>query len=93
MKNIPQRTCTVCRTQKNKNELLRIVKNKENIIKVDENGKEPGRGAYICYDIQCLEKAQKTKRIEKVLEIKVENELYEQMKNIIEKKNGGDVIG
>ena len=48
MKNIPQRTCTVCRTQKNKNELLRIVKNKENIIKVDVNGKEPGRGAYIC---------------------------------------------
>ena len=93
MKNIPQRTCTVCRTQKNKNELLRIVKNKENIIKVDENGKEPGRGAYICYDIQCLEKAQKTKRLEKVLEIKIENELYEQMKNIIEKKNGGDVIG
>ena len=37
MKNIPQRTCTVCRKQKNKNELLRIVKNKENIIKVEEN--------------------------------------------------------
>ena len=57
MKNIPQRTCTVCRKQKNKNELLRIVKNKENIIKVDEKGKEPGRGAYICYDMECLEKA------------------------------------
>ena len=93
MKNIPQRTCSVCRSQKNKFDLLRIVKNKENIIKVDENGKEPGRGTYICYDMQCLEKAQKTKRLEKVLEIKIENELYEQMKNIIEKKNGGDVIG
>ena len=93
MKNIPQRTCSVCRTQKNKNDLLRIVKNKENIIKVDEMGKEPGRGAYICYDVQCLEKAQKTKKLEKVLEIKLENELYQQMKNIIEKKNGGDVIG
>ena len=93
MKNIPQRTCSVCRSQKNKFDLLRIVKNKENIIKVDENGKKPGRGAYICYDIQCLEKAQKTKRLEKVLEIKIKNELYEQMKNIIEKKNGGDVIG
>lgn len=93
MKNIPQRTCSVCRTQKNKGDLLRIVKNKENTIKVDEMGKEPGRGTYICYDIQCLEKAQKTKKLEKVLEIKLENELYEQMKNIIEKKNGGDVIG
>ena len=93
MKSIPQRTCSVCRTQKNKNELLRIVKNKENIIKVDENGKEAGRGAYICYDIKCLENAQKNKRIEKALEIKIENEIYEQMKNVIEKKNGGDVIG
>ena len=93
MKNIPQRTCTVCRTQKNKNELLRIVKNKENIIKVDENGKEQGRGAYICYDIDCLEKAIKAKKLEKALEIKINNEIYEQIKDIIEKKNGGDVIG
>ena len=93
MKNIPQRTCSVCRTQKNKSDLLRIVKNKENIIKVDEKGKEQGRGTYICYDIQCLEKVKKTKKLEKVLGINIENELYEQMKNIIEKKNGGDVIG
>ena len=93
MKNIPQRTCTVCRKQKNKNELLRIVKNKDNIINVDETGKMPGRGAYICYDIKCLEKVQKSKRLEKVLEQKIENEIYEQMKNVIEKKNGGDIIG
>ena len=93
MKNIPQRTCSVCRTQKNKNELLRIVKNKDNIIKVDETGKQSGRGAYICYDMECLEKAQKSKRLEKALEIKIEDEIYEQMKNVIEKKIGGDVIG
>ena len=93
MKNIPQRTCSVCRTQKNKNELLRIVKNKDNIIKVDEIGKQSGRGAYICYDMNCLEKAQKSKRLDKALEIKIEDEIYVQMKNVIEKKIGGDVIG
>lgn len=93
MKNIPQRTCSVCRTQKNKKELLRIVKNKDNIIKVDENGKQPGRGAYICYDMECLEKAQKSKRLEKALEIKIKDEIYEQMKNVIKIKMGGDVIG
>ena len=93
MKNIPQRTCSVCRTQKNKNELLRIVKNKDNIINVDESGKLSGRGAYICYDMECLEKAKKSKRLEKALEIKIEDEIYEQMKNLIEKKIGGDVIG
>ena len=93
MKSIPQRTCCVCRTQKNKKELLRIVKNKNNNINIDETGKLPGRGAYICYSMNCVEKAQKSKKIEKVLEIKVENEIYEQMRNIVEKKLGGDVIG
>lgn len=93
MKNIPQRTCTVCRTQKNKNELLRIVKNKENIIKVDEKGKEPGRGAYICLNMECFEKAKKTKKLEKALDIKINDEIYDEIKNIIEIKVGGDVIG
>ena len=93
MKNIPQRTCTVCRTQKNKSELLRIVKNKENIIKVDEKGKEPGRGAYICLNMECFEKAKKTKKLEKALDIKINDEIYDEIKNIIENKVGGDVIG
>ena len=93
MKNIPQRTCTVCRTQKNKSELLRIVKNKENIIKVDEKGKEPGRGAYICLDMECFEKAKKSKKLEKALDIKIDDEIYDEIKNIIESKVGGDVIG
>ena len=93
MKNIPQRTCTVCRTQKNKNGLLRIVKNKENIIKVDEKGKEPGRGAYICLNMECFEKAKKTKKLEKALDIKINDEIYDEIKNIIESKVGGDVIG
>ena len=93
MKQIPQRSCVVCRAQKNKNDLLRIVKNKENLIKFDNTGKESGRGAYICYSEQCLEKAIKSKKIEKSLEIKIENNIYEEMKNIIIKKSGGEVIG
>ena len=93
MKNIPQRSCAVCRTQKNKNELLRIVKNKENEIKVDENGKEQGRGAYICYSEECLEKAQKSKKLDKSLDIKIQDEIYDQIRKIIINKNGGDVIG
>lgn len=93
MKKIPQRSCVVCRAQKNKNELLRIVKNKENIIKIDNTGKESGRGAYICYSEECLEKAIKSKKIEKALETKIEDKIYEEMKNIIKKKVGGDVIG
>ena len=76
MKNLPQRSCVICRTQKNKNELLRIVRNKENIIKIDEKGKESGRGAYICYNMNCLEKAKKTKKLEKSLESKIDENIY-----------------
>ncbi|MCI8273368.1 MAG: YlxR family protein [Clostridia bacterium] len=93
MNKIPQRSCTICRAQKNKNELLRIVKNKDNEIKVDIKGKESGRGAYICYNMECYEKAKKSKRLEKVFETNIEEEKYNQMKEAIENKIGGDVIG
>ncbi len=93
MKNLPQRSCVICRTQKNKNELLRIVKNKDNIVKVDEKGKEAGRGAYICYNKECLEKAKKNKKLEKALNTKIDEEIYIEIEKNIEKKNGGDVIG
>ena len=93
MRKIPQRRCVICKTQKNKNELLRVVKNKENEIKVETTGKEPGRGAYICYSTECLEKAMKTKKLEKELDVKIDNEIYMQIQNIIKEKNGGDVIG
>ena len=82
-----------CRTQKNKNELLRIVKNKDNIVKVDEKGKEAGRGAYICYNKECLEKAKKNKKLEKALNTKIDEEIYIEIEKNIEMKNGGDVIG
>ena len=93
MKNLPQRSCVICRTQKNKNELLRIVKNKDNIVKVDEKGKEAGRGAYICDNIECLEKAKKNKKLEKALNTKIDEEIYIEIEKNIEMKNGGDVIG
>lgn len=93
MKKIPQRSCIICRAQKNKQDLLRIVKNNNNEIKVDEKGKEPGRGAYICYNTECLEKAKKSKKIERNLEHKIEDETYKEIENIIVKKTGGDIIG
>ena len=93
MKKQPQRTCMGCNEKKDKKDLIRIVKNKDNIVKVDERGKESGRGAYICYNLECLEKAKKSKRIEKSLEIPISEEIYSQIENIIKKQSGGDVIG
>ncbi len=83
MKKIPQRTCMGCNEKKDKNQLIRIVKNKENEINVDKTGKMQGRGAYICNDEKCLEKVMKSKRLEKVLEIKISDEIYESIRGVI----------
>ena len=83
MKKIPQRTCMGCNEKKDKNKLIRIVKNKENEIHVDKTGKMAGRGAYICDDINCLEKVIKSKRLEKVLDIKISDEIYESLRGVI----------
>ena len=83
MKKIPQRTCMGCNETKNKNELIRIVKNKEEKIFVDETGKADGRGAYICNNAECLERAIKSKRLEKCFETKIDNEIYESLRGVI----------
>ena len=83
MKKIPQRTCMGCNEKKDKNQLIRIVKNKENEINIDRTGKMEGRGAYICDDIKCLEKVIKSKRLEKVLDINISNEIYESLRGVI----------
>ena len=65
-KKKPARTCMACNEQKEKNELLRIVKSKDGIIDVDLTGKKSGRGAYICKNEACLDKIIKSKRLERV---------------------------
>ena len=62
-KKKPERTCMACNEQKEKQELLRIVRSKDGIIEVDLTGKKSGRGAYICKNLECLEKVIKTKRL------------------------------
>lgn len=83
VKKIPQRMCTGCMEMKPKKELIRVVKNKEGEVSIDVTGKKPGRGAYICRNIDCLEKAVKQKRLEKNLEKKFDDELYARLKDEI----------
>ena len=52
-KHIPQRTCIICRTVRDKRDLVRIVRTPTQIVELDETGKAPGRGAYICRDGAC----------------------------------------
>lgn len=83
MKSQPQRTCMGCNSKKDKKDLIRIVKNKENQISIDRTGKKEGRGAYLCDDIQCLEKIIKSKRLEKIFEMKISEEIYENLRGVI----------
>ena len=82
-KKKPARTCMACNEQKEKNELLRIVKSKDGIIDVDLTGKKSGRGVYICKSKACLDKIIKSKRLERVFEQEINSEIYESLRGVI----------
>ncbi len=86
MKNIPQRTCIGCNIKKDKNDFIRIVKDNQNNISIDRTGKANGRGAYICDNIECLEKAIKNKKIEKSFKMQIEESVYENLRDVISGK-------
>ena len=84
-KKITLRSCVVSKEKLPKQELIRVVKNKENEVFIDLTGKANGKGAYIKKDLAILEKAIKSKALEKHLETKIENSIYEELKIIINK--------
>ena len=84
-KKIPLRSCVVSKEKLPKQELIRVVKHKENEVFIDLTGKANGKGAYIKKDLAILEKAIKSKALEKHLETKIENSIYEELKIIINK--------
>lgn len=84
-KKVPLRTCIVTKENLPKSELLRIVRTPDGDIEVDETGKLNGRGAYIKKDLSVVDVLQKTKILEKKLECKIEDSVYETIKKIIEK--------
>ena len=83
-KKIPMRSCVVTREKLPKQELLRIVRTTDGNIVGDISGKINGRGAYIKKDIDVLEKAKKSKILERQLETTISDEVYEEIKKIIE---------
>lgn len=88
MKKVPLRKCIGCMESKPKKELLRIVKDKENNMFVDITGKSNGRGAYICYNTECLKKAIKQKKFQREFEmLDIDNEIFENIEKIISEKN------
>lgn len=74
---IPLRKCIGCNQMLEKRTLIRIVRNKEGQVSLDKTSKAPGRGAYLCNNIECFNKAQKSRAIERGLKQKIDIEIYE----------------
>ena len=78
-KKIPMRQCVGCREMRQKKELVRVVKSREGVISLDFRGKAPGRGAYLCPDLECLKRARKSRALERALETAITPELYDEL--------------
>ena len=78
IKKQPQRQCIGCRQMKDKKSLVRIIKCDEGIL-LDETGKKNGRGAYICPNADCLEKAISSKGLERSFKMAVDSAVYDEL--------------
>ena len=78
-KKIPQRQCMGCRERKEKRQMIRVVRTPEGGVNLDFGGKMNGRGAYICPNPECLKKVQKSKALERSLEVPIPEEVYDRL--------------
>lgn len=76
-----------CNERFPKNTLLRVVRDPEGNVTLDFTGKKSGRGAYICKNAACLRKAQKTKRLSRVLECEIPDEVFTAMEEELNAAN------
>ena len=83
-KKSPQRQCIGCNEMKNKKDMLRILKTAEGDIILDATVKKNGRGAYLCFDRECLEKAIKSRGLERSFKMTVSGEVYENLRKELE---------
>ena len=87
-KKIPQRQCMGCRERKDKRAMLRVVRGTDGSVSLDFSGKLNGRGAYVCPDPECLRKAQKSKALERSLEVAIPQEVYDRLAKEMEASRG-----
>ena len=83
-KKIPQRQCMGCRERKAKRDMIRVVHGTDGTVSLDFGGKMNGRGAYICPSPECLKKAQRSKALERSLEVEIPAEVYDRLSKEIE---------
>ncbi|MDR2202507.1 MAG: YlxR family protein [Clostridiales bacterium] len=75
----PQRMCIACRRTADKNTLARIVRGADGAISFDATGKKNGRGAYICFNAECVKKCVKTRALNRVFSREVDKSVYDKL--------------
>ena len=80
MKKIPMRTCVITKEKLEKKELIRVVRTPEKEVIVDLTGKANGKGAYLKRDLEVINKAEKNKVLDRVLEVSVPSDIYEELR-------------
>ena len=88
-KKIPMRQCMGCREKKPKKDMIRVVRGLDGTPNLDFSGKAAGRGAYVCLDPECLRKAQKTRALDRSLEVTIPAEVYDRLHREMEAQSRG----
>lgn len=83
-RKIPMRTCVVTKEKCEKMNLIRVVRTPEGNVEVDLHGKKNGRGAYLKKDLSVFEKAKKSKILDRVLEVEIKEEFYDELNKVLE---------
>lgn len=87
-KKLPLRMCAGCGEHKPKKELVRVVRSPDGEVSLDLTGRKPGRGAYICKTLSCLQKARKAKRFERAFSCEIPVSVYELMEEEMKQNEG-----
>ena len=87
VKKVPMRTCVVTHEKCEKKDLLRVVRTPLGEVVYDSTGKLNGKGAYLKKSIEVINKAKKTKILEKALGVSISDEVYDNLERIINETN------
>ena len=78
-KKIPSRQCVGCRESRTKRDLIRVIRTPQGQVALDETGRMNGRGAYLCRRVECLQKARRSKGLERSLKVTIPDEIYDRL--------------
>lgn len=78
-KKVPLRQCIGCGEMKGKKEMIRILKTEAEGVVLDATGRKNGRGAYVCPNRECFQKAVKRRGLERAFKMPISKEIYESL--------------